>query len=159
MYRNVKDQYGNTEKVPVVTIESSYEELKEKVFKGIKDYFIELGRPELLNRIGNNNIIIYNFISEAAAKLIIESQINKVIQNIFEQTKISITLENNVLEQYFYPLAINTRENGGRGIGNIVEEKFINPLSRFICDHDVRENSQLSVTAQDIEAEIIINLV
>lgn len=32
--------------------------------------------------------------------------------------------------------AISHREKGGRGIGNMLEEKFINPLSGFICGYN-----------------------
>ena len=39
--------------------------------------------------------------------------------------------------------------NGGRGIGNIVENHLVNPLSRYLFDNDVYE--QAKVTIQEID--------
>ena len=40
---------------------------------------------------------------------------------------------------------------GGRGIGNVVEEKLINPLARFIFDNRVQAGESLMI--QDIETD------
>lgn len=158
IYKTFRDQYGNVEKIPVVTPNNSYEEIKDLVSKGVKDYFLDLGRPELLNRIGNNNIIIFNFISDEAAKQIVKSQITKVIQSIFERTKISINLADDIFENYYYRLAVEARENGGRGIGNIVEERFINPVSRYICDNDIEENTSIKISVNENLSDIVIKV-
>lgn len=158
IYKIFRDQYGNVEKIPVVTPNNSYEEIKDLVSKGVKDYFLDLGRPELLNRIGNNNIIIFNFISDEAAKQIVKSQITKVIQSIFERTKISINLADDIFENYYYRLAVEARENGGRGIGNIVEERFINPVSRYICDNDIEENTSIKISVNENLSDIVIKV-
>jgi len=52
-------------------------------------------------------------------------------------------------EGYFYPAACSSRDNGGRGIGNMVEERFINPLSRYICDNDIAEGDRLVITMDE----------
>ena len=46
----------------VVDSDMPYEEVQSKVRKGIDDYFkLQLGRPEILNRIGEN-IVVFDFI-------------------------------------------------------------------------------------------------
>ena len=42
---------------------------------------MELGRPEILNRIGEN-IVVFDFIRESVAGEILDSQINRIINNL-----------------------------------------------------------------------------
>lgn len=157
IYRTVKNENQTTTKIPVVNMDDSYDTVRGRVFQGIKDYFVELGRPELLNRIGNNNIIVFNFIQEEAAKQIVRSQIEKVISSIMEQKKIAVIVPEVTYEGYFYPAACSCRDNGGRGIGNMVEECFINPLSRYICDNDITAGDRLVITIDEDMDEISIS--
>ena len=41
--------------------------------------------------------------------------------------------------------SFNNIENGGRGIGNIVEKFFINPLARYIFDNNIHENTVIDI--------------
>ena len=41
--------------------------------------------------------------------------------------------------------AIGNSDNGGRGIGNIVESMFINPLSRYMFDHELFSDCEILV--------------
>ena len=41
--------------------------------------------------------------------------------------------------------AIRNLDNGGRGIGNIVESMFINPLSRYMFDHELFSDCEIVV--------------
>ncbi|MFR6344514.1 MAG: hypothetical protein ACLUO4_06765 [Christensenellales bacterium] len=42
-------------------------------------------------------------------------------------------------------------ENGGRGIGNIVESLLINPLARYMFDEQIKDNAK--ITLNDLDAE------
>ena len=48
-------------------------------------------------------------------------------------------------------------ENGGRGIGNIVEKYYINPLARYIYDEGIKENEEV-IVKDILEEEYIISL-
>lgn len=121
-----------------------YAEIQKKVRHAIENYFkLNLGRPEILNRIGEN-IIVFDYIRPETAELILNSQINKIIHNLSEEKKINIKISEKVLE-ILYAETLKNLDNGGRGIGNIVESLFINPLSRFIFDNDIKENVQLNI--------------
>lgn len=39
------------------------------------------------------------------------------------------------------------RENGGRGIGNLVEDAYLNPLSTFIFDENVEAGEVVEAVA------------
>ena len=47
--------------------------------------------------------------------------------------------------------AIANLDNGGRGIGNIVESLLINPLSRYLFDNEIF--SDRTITIDSIDAE------
>ncbi len=141
-------------RVANVTPDMPYHEMKERILLAIQDYFkLELGRPEILNRIGDN-IVVFDYIREDVAILILQQQIEKITKAMKEQKNISLTLSSEA-EQFLTEKALGNLENGGRGIGNIVESMFINPLSRYMFDHDIRENGSLHILSISQENDIV----
>ena len=47
---------------------------------------------------------------------------------------------------------VENLDNGGRGIGNIVESLLINPLSRYLFDNEIFESK--TVVIENINAEV-----
>lgn len=141
----------NGERTLRVTPDMTYEEVQRSVRKGIEEYFkLQLGRPEILNRIGEN-IVVFDFIREDVAEEILKSQVNKIIAKLQSQKKITLSLSDNAM-QVLREKSIANLDNGGRGIGNIVESLFINPLSRYLFDNEIFENK--SVIIEEINAEV-----
>ena len=117
----------------------------------IEDYFkLELGRPEILNRIGEN-IVVFDYIREEAAKLILRSQVNKMISRLREQKNLIIQIGEEAYDS-LEKAATADLSNGGRGIGNQVESLLINPLSRWLFDHEVTGNAEVAIEAFETEA-------
>ena len=130
----VKDAYGNRE--PNVTMDMPYSEVQSRVRSAIEDYFkLELGRPEILNRIGEN-IVVFDYIRKEAADLILKGQVDKIISKLREQKNIRIRIEDEAYEA-LRQAATADLSNGGRGIGNQVESLVINPLSRWLFDNEI----------------------
>ncbi len=128
----------------LVSPSDSYETVDSKVRKGVDDYFkFKLGRPEILNRIGDN-IVVFDFIRPEIAGKILRSQIDKIRRNLKAEKDINLEIDNILLED-LSKLVNRNLDNGGRGIGNIVESHFINPLSSYIFDNDIRNGSTLRV--------------
>lgn len=128
------DEMGR--KTQSIFLDMTYEEMREKLIKSIKDYFkLQLGRPEILNRIGDN-FVVFDFIREDTAKEIANAQINKIFAKIFEQKGIQVILSEEARD-YIYKKSFGNLENGGRGIGNVIEKNLINPLSRIIFDENI----------------------
>ena len=135
---------GMVQRKQVVTPGLDYEEVQQKVMEGIERYFKEkISRPEILNRIGEN-IVIFDFIRPQVAELILNSQIKKIISRVSEEKKIRIEISDKARE-HLLEAAKGNLENGGRGIGNVVESHLINPLSRALFDLNVAENGTLKV--------------
>lgn len=143
-----RNAYGQRE--PNVTIDMNYEEVQKRVRQAIEDYFkLELGRPEILNRIGEN-IVVFDFIRPEVAKEILKAQVNKIVKNLITEKGIELTLSDIAMGK-LEERALGNLANGGRGIGNIVESLLINPFSRYLFDKDIQGN--VRITIDDIDAE------
>ena len=143
-----RNKFGARE--PNVTPDMEYPEVQRKVRQAIEDYFkLELGRPEILNRIGEN-IVVFDFIRPEVAKLILDAQVNKIIKNLMTEKNIELVLSEKAMT-ILLSKAVDNLANGGRGIGNIVESLLINPLARYMFDEEIRE--KVKITIEDIDAE------
>ena len=143
--RQYVDQNGYERREQMITQDETYEEIVPKVMSAIKDHF----KPEVLNRIGNN-IIVYDFIRKDAACEIVKGQFNKINECIRKQNKIEIAVTNE-LRAFLYEQAAKPEvlEMGGRGIGNLMEERYINPLADFIFEADCREGDRITATERN----------
>lgn len=132
-----------------VTSDMTYQEMSVRVRAAIEDYFkLQLGRPEILNRIGEN-IIVFDYIRPDVAKLILTSQVNKIVKNLSVEKHIALTISDaamNILTEQ----ALNNLANGGRGIGNVVENLLINPLSRYLFDNEIFDNATVRIDNIDV---------
>ena len=140
----VKDALGRRQ--PNVTMDMDYAAVEKAVRSAIEEYFkLELGRPEILNRIGEN-IVVFDFIRREAGEAILRAQVDKIIRRMDEQKQIRIT----VTDQAYNTLreaALADLSNGGRGVGNQVESLLINPLSRWLFDHDIPDGARVTIAA------------
>lgn len=143
--RQYVDQSGREQREQLVSPEENYDEIQPKVVDAIKNHF----KPEVLNRIGNN-IIVFDFIREEASQSIVKNQMSKINQRVLKQNKLNIVTGDDVV-QYFCDMAIvpEVREMGGRGIGNLMEDKYINPLSEFIFEADCKEGDTINLSVYE----------
>ena len=48
--------------------------------------------------------------------------------------------------------ALHNLQNGGRGIGNVVENLLINPLLRYLFDNEIFDNANVTIDKIDTAA-------
>lgn len=141
-----RDQMG--QRHANVSRNMAYPEVSKRIREAIENYFkLEIGRPEILNRIGEN-IVVFDFIRPDVAKLILDSQIKKIIKTMHSDNHIKLSISDKVHDALLKSALANL-DNGGRGIGNIVESQLINPLARFLFDNDAYENTTVSIDEID----------
>lgn len=130
---------ANPHRVPTITIEDptieDTEQFRAQVTQlltdGVKAYFNDNGRPELLNRLGDDNIVVFQFINVKDATLICDYKLGKICKTIQDDKKLEIITDD--IKEMLHEKAILERANGGRGVGNMLEREFLNPLSEYIC--------------------------
>ena len=146
----VKDALGNRQ--PNVTMDMDYGEVEKRVRAAIEEYFkLELGRPEILNRIGEN-IVVFDYIRREAGEAILRAQVDKIIRRMEEQKGIRIQIADFAYES-LKEAALFDLSNGGRGVGNQVEALLINPLSRWLFDNEVLADADVLIEGFDVTAK------
>ena len=134
-----------------VTSEMPYQEMAVRVREAIEEYFkLQLGRPEILNRIGEN-IVVFDYIRPDVARLILNSQVNKIIKNLSVEKHIALTVSDTAMDT-LTKQALGNLQNGGRGMGNVVENYLINPLSRYLFDHEIFGDAVVTIDNIDVTA-------
>lgn len=119
---------------PKNTREENVKAFKTAVEKHFKE---ELGRPELLNRINHENIVPFNFITDdKIQESIISQKLSKLSKSLLNRKSISIDFNPEQVKEIRKSIITKkTIEMGGRGIVNELEDKVINPLSKFIFNN------------------------
>ena len=111
------------------------EQTRRHFIEKVTDHFVkELKRPEILNRIGEANIVPFNFIQNDDVLVAIgKSKFKPIRDFIKERYKAEIRFDDE--EEAFAALGSGAnKENGGRGMLNAMEQKLINPLSDFVFE-------------------------
>lgn len=126
-----------------------YNQIQKKVEDAMNVHF----KPEVINRIGNN-IVVFNYIDETASKEIAKAQMEKINSNILKRKGIEVHITE-AAENKIYALCWEDkpRANGGRGVGNVIEERYLNPLAEFLFDNHCREGNRIEV---DLESDNIV---
>lgn len=122
-------------RTPVVNPGAPYEEVERKIRTAVEQHFkVEIGRPEILNRIGDN-IVVFDFISADVAARLIPMFTGNVLGRVREQLGIDVSVGADASASLVEG-ALLQLEFGGRGVRNAVESMFTNPLARalFECD-------------------------
>ena len=83
------DAQGN--RVANISPDMPYSEVSKKVRSAVERYFkLDLGRPEILNRIGEN-IVVFDFIRPDTAAAILDAQLKKISFNLKSEHKINLS--------------------------------------------------------------------
>ena len=127
----------------------TYEELDDHVRTAIARHFTEtLGRPEILNRIGDN-IVVFDYIRPDVADRLLDIFLGNTIARVRDLHSIDVVITPSAR-------ASLSREccgklgMGGRGIGQMVESVLINPLARTVFSH---EDPTVPIVIQDVKQE------
>lgn len=125
---------------------AAYKKYRDSILKEIQDFFkLRIQRPELLNRIGDN-IIIFDFISREAARTIADIQLNKLIDAFRLHKNIKLIFSKQAMETFYNELLKEEHlEQGGRGVGNVIESKIQKPLSSYMVEYGVFGDATIEV--------------
>ena len=136
--------------INVVSKEMDYEQIKEGVLQEIKEYFkYDINRPELLNRIGDN-FIVFDYIREDIAKRILSYKVEKIVDNLLKSKQIKLNIED-AFYNYLVEETLNNLENGGRGIGNVIESKLVNSIASIMTEGNISDNASITLSSRPMK--------
>lgn len=132
------------------TVEQVHEEFKTAVQNHFRN---ELKRPELLGRIGEANIIPFNFMqNDEILKEIARAKLRPLETRLKEKWQIKALVfedENKALQTIVNSV---NKQHGGRGILNILTQKLFDPLADFLFVNISRPERLKNQTIQIIQA-------
>jgi hypothetical protein len=150
------DAHG--ERVPNVLPGEPYEAVQSKVKDEIARHFkLTLGRPEILNRLGEN-IMVFDFIREDVAGEIFDSMLNVLKTKVQQSQGVSVEIVPEAMLA-LQQLCLADLSNGGRGIRNQLEVHFVNPLARLLFDQNVPAGATLRITGLQRGAATVLEAV
>ncbi len=124
--------------------EDPYEEVEKRILQAIEDHFkYRLGRPEILNRIGEN-IVVFDFIRPQTAEGILQKMLRNLISKLKEEHAIELVLTDHTY-QTIKEECMKDLSMGGRGIGNRLEELLVTPLADLLFELSPPEGSRVHV--------------
>ncbi|SHN38262.1 AAA family ATPase [Cryptosporangium aurantiacum] len=119
-------------------------ELERRVRGEVEHHFSNvLGRPELLNRLGDN-IVVFNFIDDRVAAEILDLLLQHVKDRLRHEHHLELRLHPAVRER----LLDEARKQlgfGGRGIGSLIESALVNPVSRILFEQPPAAGTVLAI--------------
>jgi len=108
-----------------------------------------LGRPELLGRLGENNIVVFNSITDPGIRRrILRAKLVALEENLRER----FGLRTDVTDRCLNWLGVRGEAGcGGRDLINVIERDLINPLARFLFErrHQLTPGRQMVADVQD----------
>jgi hypothetical protein len=141
IYKN--DDQGK--RVLNVSEKNKYADIAKNVRTEIEQYFkVQLGRPEILNRLGEN-LLVFDFIRKDIAVSILDSMVKSFFDGVKSGSDIDISMEGTALSS-LKKMCLEDLSNGGRGIRNKLEAHLINPVSRELFDQDIKASTKVVIT-------------
>lgn len=155
----LRENEGDLEKA-----EGIKKQIREHFRDSVENFFAyELSRPELFNRIGKDNVLVFDFISSNDAKKMLENYLidlqtkfNRYSQN--EVPSLTLTMDiNEITNQLFQMHKDEISEYGGRHVVHLIDVKIRNKvaiavlqakaqrLTTGIVKISLKENGELDV--------------
>ena len=146
---------GRTRRVRVVEPETPAEDMEALVRQGITRHFVErIGRPEILNRIGEN-IVVFRFIEPQAAQAILRDMVGRVCATVRREHGIALDLSSQAFAELFAACVERLADFGGRGIGNVVDEHLTAPLALHLLGRPQGARGELRIESlADFTAQV-----
>ena len=115
----------------LVNQNDAFADIEKAIRSAIEHHFkVRLGRPELLNRLGDN-IVVFDFIKPDVAVNILDKMIENISSRVRGESGVALEVSEKAYKK-IQKFCAEDLSNGGRGIGNRLETVLINPLARSL---------------------------
>ena len=116
-------------------------DLEQKLLDDLRHYF----RPEFINRI--DDIIVFNKISKENMKLIVDTQLQKLVDELKATKNITLEITDNaknaLMDQGF------DTNFGARPLKRLIQKEILNKLAKELIKGDIKEQSKVIVDYKD----------
>ena len=130
-----RDESGRV--VPAIRPDMSLGEIERHFRAAVRDHFVGIGRPELLGRIGDQNVIVFDMLREAHVPTVARKFLGFAGESVRMKHGIAVRFDDSVIET-----ATDAARSdevllfGYRGVRSWVESTVTGPLAEFTLDPD-----------------------
>lgn len=111
-----------------------YDQVRKRVTAAVGEFFrFTIRRPELLNRIGPGNVVVFDYIRGQAARRIFDGMLDGSLRGIEGSQGVTLRIAGHTRDE-LASLACRDLAMGGRGIGNFIEEAVVTPVADALCE-------------------------
>lgn len=116
-------------------------DLEQKLLDDLRHYF----RPEFINRI--DDIIVFNKISKENMKLIVDTQLQKLVDELKAAKDITLEITDNA-KNALTDQGFDTNF-GARPLKRLIQKEILNKLAKELIKGDIKEQSKVTVDYKD----------
>jgi len=116
-------------------------DLEQKLLDDLRHYF----RPEFINRI--DDIIVFNKISKDNMKLIVATQLKKLVDELKATKDITLEITDNA-KNALTDQGFDTNF-GARPLKRLIQKEILNKLAKELIKGDIKEQSKVTVDYKD----------
>ncbi len=116
-------------------------DLEQKLLDDLRHYF----RPEFINRI--DDIIVFNKISKENMKLIVDTQLKKLVDELKAAKDITLEITDNA-KNALTDQGFDTNF-GARPLKRLIQKEILNKLAKELIKGDIKEQSKVTVDYKD----------
>ena len=116
-------------------------DLEQKLLDDLRHYF----RPEFINRI--DDIIVFNKISKENMKLIVDTQLQKLVDELKATKDITLEITDNA-KNALTDQGFDTNF-GARPLKRLIQKEILNKLAKELIKGDIKEQSKVTVDYKD----------
>jgi energy-coupling factor transporter ATP-binding protein EcfA2 len=124
-------------------------DLRRHFHAAVETHFVrQLGRPELLNRLGDNVVVFAPVTGESNRMDILRRKLEPLRAHLLERWGVALEMDEPA-ERHLVGEA--RADHGGRGLLNAVERALVNPLADFLFErhHQLRKGRTLHVSLEE----------
>ena len=112
-----------------------YDALANHFRKEVRDHFVRIGRPELLGRIGEENVVVFDMLRPQHIPAILQKFLNGIGASVKERYRVSLSFDPSITrlatEYCARPEVVLL---GGRGIRNFVQSRVLVAVNRAVLN-------------------------
>ncbi|TWT66903.1 Chaperone protein ClpB [Posidoniimonas polymericola] len=122
----------------------SYDDLADHFRREVKGFFVDqLGRPEILNRIGEDNILVFNFLKDGDAQdQIVQKQVADLNTMLEEKYRISVEVTP-AFRRLLRTHPSGFERNGARGVRNLLRRYVMDQLAMELFTNEEKKEGQV----------------
>lgn len=142
--QEVFDSQGNVvDRRRLIEPGTPYDEMLRRVRSAMETRF----KPEFMGRIGDN-VVLFDYIDGEPARAILAKQVGQVNSRVESLHGVHVVVDVSCWNLLFTrALDPDYVEKGGRGIGNLVEDVYLNALSTYLFDARVQAGARVVAQA------------